>query len=141
MTGPDPVVAGPPVRLGGTQAGAPIRTSWDATSEPTFSVNELGDLDDVTDQGATLGVLTRETAGQPATFVTLPAEQPRPTQHVQTSPSFRWQLVHGLGYRPNVSVHDTEGRLHMPENVEHPVPGEITEIVFGVPMTGTADPS
>jgi len=132
---PDRIEVGPPVRLGARPAGVPVRTGWNAISEPIFAVDELDDLDDVVAPPGDLGVLTREVAGEPARFrpPTVPA------RHVQTALALRWQIIHNLGWRPHFVIHDSDGRLVMPENIEHPVPGSISEVVFGAPFAGTAD--
>lgn len=119
--------------------GPPVRSSWDDVDQ-SATPTTLDDLDDVEVESGDVGVLTRATPGAVARFEPLP-EPVRPRRHTQGPAADRWQIVHNLGYRPGFVVHDGAGRLHMPENVEHPVPGVVSEIVFGMPMVGTADPT
>lgn len=59
--------------------------------------------------------------------------------HTQLLPATLWQINHGLGFDPaGVYVEDGEGVALEPARITHPIPGATTEIIFGLPVYGTA---
>lgn len=93
------------------------------------------------------GLLLRVEAGAPGGIAQLGDDgllritqrAPAAWTHAQLLPALLWQIVHNLGFDPaGVYVADGDGVHLEPERVTHPIPGSVTEIVFGLPVYGTA---
>lgn len=93
------------------------------------------------------GLLLRVEAGAPGGIAQLGDDgrlraSQRPAvawTHAQVLPALLWQVNHGLGFDPaGVTVVDGDGVMLEPERITHPIPGATTEIVFGLPVYGTA---
>jgi hypothetical protein len=58
--------------------------------------------------------------------------------HQQLSSSGIWHIVHGLGYRPNVTAKDSIGDIIEPADITHAAGLNSTDLLFDRPVSGTA---
>lgn len=93
------------------------------------------------------GLLLRAELGEPGGVAQLGDDgllratqrPPAAWTHTQLAPALLWQINHGLGFDPaGIHIVDQDGTWLEPERVSHPIPGATTEIVFGLPVYGTA---
>ena len=122
-----------------------VEVGVDSAASPVFvpgagggsGVAYLDQLQDVTDTaGAVPGaVLTRGVDGLWRGHV--PVVAPGSYTHQQLQPAGLWQIPHHLGFLPTFTAYDTDGRPVMHAGITHPVPGEISEVRFGVPFAGS----